>query len=69
MLPRTSPGCENDDDDDDLGDDDGDDDDDLDDDDDDLVGEGASKGIIYSSRPVGIINVVAFTPRFKSYIL
>ena len=65
MLPRTSPGCENDDDDDDLGDDDVDDDDD----DDDLVGEGASKGIIYSPRPVGIINVVAFTTRFKSYIL
>ena len=37
--------------------------------DDDLICEGASKGIVYSSRAVGIVDVVAFTPSGKSYIL
>ena len=34
-----------------------------------LICEGASKGIVYSSRAVGIVDVVAFTPSGKSYIL
>ena len=37
--------------------------------DDDLICEGASKGIVYSSRAIGIVDVEAFTPSGKSYIL